>query len=96
MDDDCNLLINEGLSIEETELNAIVIYPNPTDNILYIQWSDSEQGAFQLLNVSGEIIESYNKIFPVSILDVSKYAAGVYFLRVNSAYIETEIKFIKE
>jgi hypothetical protein len=96
IDDDCNELIDEGLSLEETDLNAIVIYPNPTDNILYINWPNSEQGTFQLINISGEIIKSFNKIYPFNILDVSKYASGVYFLKINSAEIVTEIKFIKE
>ncbi|MBK7569002.1 MAG: hypothetical protein IPI31_14365 [Bacteroidetes bacterium] len=76
IDDDCNELIDEGLSLEETDLNAIVIYPNPTDNILYINWPNSEQGIFQLINISGEIIKSFNKIYPFNILDVSKYASG--------------------
>ena len=96
LDDNCNELIDEGLSLEETDLNAIVIYPNPTDNILYINWPNSEQGTFQLINISGEIIKSFNKIYPFNILDVSKYASGVYFLKINSAEIVTEIKFIKE
>ena len=96
IDDNCDELIDEGLGIDGTVSNAIIIYPNPTDNKLYIQWNDNEQGTFHLKNVTGEIIETFNKIFPVTEIEVSKYAAGVYLLETGAESKNAVIKFVKE
>ena len=96
LDDNCNQLTDEGLGIDGMVSNGIIIYPNPTDDKLYIQWNDNEQGTFHLINVTGEIIETFDKIFPITEIDVSKYAAGVYLLETGPEGNYVVIKFVKE
>ncbi len=96
IDDNCNKLIDEGISIDETDLNTIIIYPNPTEDMLYIQWKEKEKGTFQLINFTGEFIQTFEKIFPVTEIDVSYYAAGIYFLKINVVGQEARLKFVKE
>ncbi|MBP9881009.1 MAG: T9SS type A sorting domain-containing protein [Chitinophagales bacterium] len=96
IDDNCNLLIDEDLGIDNTHSSPVTVYPNPTDNKLYIQWADDELGIFELINVTGETMEIFNKIFPVTEIDVMNYPAGIYFLKINMGSNVTSLRFVKE
>jgi len=56
----------------------------------------NEKATFQFINVTGEIMGIFNKTFPVTEIDVSKYATGVYLLKINTHEGEISLKFIKE
>ena len=67
----------------------IKVYPNPTDNILFIEASETLQGDFnfQLMDVSGKIIMDKKSAQTLASqkwnLNLSALAAGSYFLMVN-------------
>lgn len=87
----------EGCSNISSEQNIIVvglgdgnefsftIYPNPTSDVLYVQFSDSQQIEFiRLLDLAGKKIREnqFNKLGLVT-LDVSDLSSGQYFLQVK-------------
>ena len=41
-------------------------------------------------------MEIFNKIFPVTEIDVMNYPAGIYFLKINMGSNVTSLRFLKE
>lgn len=83
-------------------LQSVLIYPTPTRSQLSIKIETDTNVKLdvEILNQHGQVISSYqNGISSVNSLmtmDVSKLAAGVYFLRLSSAEKSTTQKFVKQ
>lgn len=95
-DTDCQALYaycEEGwpLDIDELAFNNIIIYPNPTDNIVNIR--SNLDITYSLYDFSGKIlIENSNK----EVIDMTPYANGVYLIQVNYNNRTYRRKIIKE
>ncbi len=89
--DNINLTKEENsLSIDENELeSAISMYPNPSETEVFISINTNIGNTYQieLLNNLGQSITTISKTrFSQSAqqrLDVSKYAAGLYFVKIK-------------
>ena len=80
----------EGLE-EEFDMEEIVVYPNPVQDILQIK-NLPQDASVGLLDVSGRVlIQSVQQ----STLDVSSLAPGMYFLRVTNGEESRTIKIKK-
>ncbi|HOZ52454.1 MAG TPA: T9SS type A sorting domain-containing protein [Chitinophagaceae bacterium] len=70
--------------------NQIKVYPNPTQNLLFIEPSEmlDNQFDFQLLDINGKVIVRKNDQQLISAnkytLDLSSFAAGNYFLLIQT------------
>ncbi|MDG1901656.1 MAG: C10 family peptidase [Bacteroidales bacterium] len=80
----------DGVGVEETTLENLNIYPNPTNGILNINFNAEKQGDMnvKLISISGQVIfnevltdsnGSYNSTF-----DISSQPKGVYLLSIIS------------
>jgi PKD repeat protein len=80
---------------EKLTTNGISVYPNPTDGVINIIGPDiNADTKVQILNYAGGII--YNGIIGIrSMLDISGYPAGVYFVKVFDDEQYHMIKVIK-
>ena len=96
IDDNCNKLIDEGISIDETLLNTINIYPNPTDNILHIVYSGFSAATLEVINIDGQIIYTNYDLSSLVEIDVKEYAPGIYLLKIKTTAAEANLKFVKE
>lgn len=72
------------LSVKENELdNSIMIYPNPANKMLNIK-ADGIIRSVQLFDIQGRILMTQllgeNKVS----IDVSRYAAGAYFVKIST------------
>lgn len=69
-----------------TNKELIKIYPNPTADIVTLESSQlSEVTSLQLLDEKGTLVWSNGKISSDRIqISLESYAAGIYFLKVNS------------
>jgi len=75
----------ESLNLIESELDKITIYPNPTNGLVRLSFSESSFG--QLLTVTnalGQVLETKVITSKSFEMDLSNYPKGVYFFRVNS------------
>lgn len=75
-------VIPEILSVDElrNELN-LLLYPNPTDNTVRIE-SEEIIGKIQVSDFSGKILELINSNDKQSIINLSSYSSGVYFVKL--------------
>lgn len=71
--------------------NEIVLFPNPVEDILYINAKDDKEYHYQIYNVSGQLIMDGQ--FEERRVNVSILPAGNYWVRINGA--EVMIKMIK-
>jgi hypothetical protein len=69
-----------------------LLYPNPANNQLTVDNGQVKIGTFTILNTLGEIVFYKQNCIAIESIDVSGFAKGVYFVKVNN----TSMKFIKE
>ena len=71
-------------SVEENTYMPVAIYPNPTDGVLNISFSENtECQSVEVYAVDGSLLKS--QISNLETVDVSKLNAGIYILKVNMA-----------
>lgn len=75
--------------VKETQHNDYFnVYPNPAKNIVHIELNKMESfhiiENMQLINSAGKVVQEWNNIPTRYWIDVSKYAAGMYYLKIKS------------
>lgn len=81
---------SQVLQIENFSKNNLIIYPNPVNNIIYLDVNKSFLGA-QIIDLKGRVIEKISAV--ENSVDVSKLEQGIYFLKLENY---SPIKFIKQ
>jgi len=74
------------LSVDEFELTNITMYPNPASKEVTLQWDKADQVSVRIYNALGKLMyfsKDQNLNEPVQI-DVSNYASGLYFVKMNN------------
>ncbi len=77
--------------------NALKIYPNPAKDLLYVQTETVIPGAnLSIYNIQGQKITTSPLMQNETIIDVSSYSKGVYYIQVEKEdrVIYTNSKFI--
>lgn len=88
-DNQASLSINNFFSVE----NKVIIYPNPTSNILKVETSLTIDKV-EVYNVIGRKIDTL--LFNNNEVDVSDLTPGIYLLKIHSEGSIGAKKFIKE
>ncbi len=86
VNEDCTILGIESYSLEE-----IIIYPNPTNNFLNINFSISID-QINIYSIDGRMIK---EAFNVKKIDVSELANGIYLIRIGIKNQKLLKEFIK-
>jgi len=83
------------LGLEDTLVNNLILYPNPTQDILNLgNVTDFDDPIFSVFDVTGKRV--MNARLASDFVDVSKLAQGIYILRVfDNSTIKTQ-RFIKK
>lgn len=85
----------ETLSLENSFVNDLVIYPNPTKDILNINSTDNLNDAiYTVFDINGRRV--LNSKLTTSTIDVSQLASGNYILRLIVGNKIKSQKFIKQ
>src|SRR5690606_3276431 len=88
------ITVNDCASISENTMTAR-IYPNPVQDKVSIQLSNSVVGTVELLDVTGAII-STQSIQGMSIeIDMTKLSKGAYLIRIVSPEFNTLERIVK-
>lgn len=83
------------LSIEDTLVDNLILYPNPTKDVLNLNFNELlYNGNYSIIDLSGKLI--LNSQLSSNQIDVSNMANGIYFLRVTNNGITQTQKFIKQ
>ncbi|WP_298893778.1 FG-GAP-like repeat-containing protein [uncultured Psychroserpens sp.] len=83
------------LTIEDSFVNDLVVYPNPTNDVLNISTSDNLQNAiYTIFDITGKRV--MNAKLDQNKIDVSALNTGNYILRIVSGNTIKSQKFIKQ
>jgi hypothetical protein len=73
-------------SISNIFVSGLTVFPNPTINIVNVQFStDQKNTVVELFSVEGKLLEKHTVNSKYLELNLSNYSAGSYFLRVNNS-----------
>ena len=77
------------------ELSSLRYYPNPVQDILTVDYSDTIQGV-QLYNMLGQLVYNRNTNASKVTIDMASMATGNYILQVTVKGITKNVKVIKK
>ncbi len=96
LDDNCDGFIDEGLALENINNLNITIYPNPTFNMLNINYTGAPLD-YIIYSVFGNIIYAQTAISKPTQINTTAFAAGIYILQFMNAEGEYySVAFTKE
>jgi hypothetical protein len=90
-----NFTVQTGLGIPEIPISSFSVYPNPTTD--FIDLSEAYKSVIKsvkILSADGSLVLEYE--LPSDRIDVSKLAAGIYYLELYHNTGKVTEKFIKE
>lgn len=77
------------VSVENIEVSNINVYPNPASEMITI--TNAENANITVLNILGEIVYTVENAVSNQTIDISKLAAGTYFVRVNTEVFKVNV-----
>lgn len=85
---------NFPLQSNDFEKEQIVIYPNPTNSKLFLNYNSLVISKIELINTLGQTVKIIENDFDT--LDVSEYQSGIYLLKIDTESGIIYQRFIKE
>jgi len=85
------ILANEDFGID----NTIGLYPNPTQDVLYIS-SKGEIQETKIFTVKGDLVQTVVADDTLRSIEVSGLPSGIYFLQITSEGKTTTKRFVKQ
>jgi len=84
-------------TVDETLLDQVKLYPNPANEILYIETEDDAKfESFMIVGLNGIIIAKGSLNESTSEIDISYLSTGVYYMRLSNLTNEVSIPFTKQ
>ncbi|MDR3047047.1 MAG: T9SS type A sorting domain-containing protein [Bacteroidales bacterium] len=83
-----------GSGVQPVDANHCLIYPNPTKDILHIEFSQNQPNKIEIYNIIGELIEVVTTIQSKTTINTSQLSAGTYFIKMYDENKVTVQKFI--
>ncbi|SIQ96446.1 Por secretion system C-terminal sorting domain-containing protein [Chryseobacterium sp. RU37D] len=77
---------------QKVKSNNLVLYPNPVNDVLYIDAKDNKEYYYQIYNMSGQLVKTGK--FDNKQTAVSSLSSGAYLVRINDS--EAMVKIIKQ
>ncbi|HMU69187.1 MAG TPA: MopE-related protein, partial [Chitinophagales bacterium] len=96
LDDDCDGLSDEGLSIADNTFNDVTIYPNPTNGIVTIELASEQIINVEVRTIDGKLVNTDIKVVDkYHIIDLSSVAPGVYLIYIESPFWIKIVELVK-
>ena len=88
------------LGLNDLEISNSLLYPNPTDGEINVEFNLSNGGSTELtiLDITGKQLKSYNVEANagknLAFIDVNELSAGVYFLNIHVDGVSQQLRFV--
>jgi hypothetical protein len=82
-------------SVNENYLNNIGMYPNPTSDKLTFVQDGNEQVTYNILSLSGQLMQTSQSSQTNTVLDLSQLNAGVYLVELKMNDIKITKRVVK-
>ena len=93
--EESKLISTNYLNLNENNQNSVSIFPNPSENYIYIRYENISPESYKIFDVNGRLI--YSKIINNNddlLVDVSSYDRGLYFISIVSNQKVINLKFL--
>lgn len=85
-----------GVNDVKVENNGIVLYPNPAENEIFVDWKSADAD-YSIIDAKGSTVSQKAKLtHGKNRIDVSKLPSGIYFIEISGSGKTTAGKFIKK
>lgn len=86
------------LSVEDVNLSALALYPNPSRNRVYIKGNKSSLKTLEIHNMNGQLLErkSIDNGDNLESIDISRLESAVYFINLYSENGQKTLRLVKE
>jgi len=86
------------VSVEEFSSDDFTIYPNPSKEILFIDFQKIGEYALSIFDITGKELYQQKELEQQNQVDLSNYASGIYFLKIKEVATNKvqNIKIVKE
>lgn len=92
-------IFDDAVSVPQEAMDPSgYFYPNPVKDLLYVEMPNTtiETSRFSLYNALGELVQKEEFLGTKQVIDMSRFASGIYFLEIQSASVPKYIRIIKE
>ena len=86
----------KDLGIESITTTPFDIYPNPVYDNLTVQRNSDDKARIEIYTITGAVVRSVEVCEPITILNVSTLASGMYMIRITDSQNISTLKFVKE
>jgi hypothetical protein len=101
-DDTANVLVTVDascnyLSLEETFITTMNVYPNPTNGVVYLQSAVTGKAKIEVTDIEGRIVLESSDVSLGSspyMIELDKKISGMYFIKVSNETAERNFKVI--
>jgi hypothetical protein len=87
-----------GLSLDSVYKTKVVLYPNPSNGVINMQYNDIPVSKIDVVNVLGQVVKSIkldpSKSQTSESIDLSANANGVYIINVSTNETSSSYKVI--
>ena len=98
-EEDCDTIYSEIHGVEEdgpsTGSGTFVVYPNPTNNILFVETrliASLPDQTYRIINLMGQTLLTGNISAKTQQIDIAKLPAGMYFISVGGQTVKFVVK----
>ena len=83
LDDDCNQLIDDNVTITDNLDVQCFIYPNPAKDVITVVTNINATGTFKIVSSTGQIVQSGTIEKSQNTVDVSNIPSGIFTIHIN-------------
>jgi hypothetical protein len=80
--------------LPQSEMNKTRLYPNPVENVLYVEHSSSVLGYIEIVNIVGSVVLRKTISSSKYSIDIHGLEPGIYYIRFNRS-AQSVLRFVK-
>jgi len=91
-----NVNLAGTLNVRDTSLEGIALYPNPTSDNVFVNFGNNQinNATIRVTNHLGQLVQAIDVTQKETVLDVSAFSTGLYFVTIESGNETTTKKLI--
>ncbi|MFM8962992.1 MAG: GEVED domain-containing protein, partial [Sphingomonadales bacterium] len=95
--EDYSINITSGAGLNDNPLSQVAIYPNPANELLYVDLKDLENvSSIAILDINGKQVYNQEKVINgLNTIDISNLNAGIYQVRMRQNGLQYTQRVIK-
>lgn len=88
--------VTTTLNTSEFNMDNIKIYPNPTDNILFIDTTEKQINKIEIFDLQSRLLQTINENKDKYQIDISNYTSATYLLKITTDKGSQSVKILKK